>query len=370
MRYDPPCQGWNYISSNSHYGVLAYSGCNPKLGDYSYPGNNTITSNGNYEIYNGSSQTIFARYNWWQYDDGPRKDYYGSVTWTPANPPSKGESDQETLTEAQYYNHQGTDYLLEGQYLQAIQFFQFVITTNPESEDAQYALSHLAWCYEGSGKTAEVVPYLEGIAAKYDKQGLGGFARALSVPYLEKTTDYQKAVDRCNEVREFYQDKEVTKNLLFIMGNIYFYGLVENEKAKQIFEEFIKAYPGDPLANTAQAMLGAMDSRALPKPHISENEAVNNLPTDFALSQNYPNPFNPETEIRYQLPENCQVSLVVYNLLGQRIRTLLDSPQPMGFHSVRWDGKDDQGQVVASGVYLYLMTTKQFRQVEKMLLLR
>jgi flagellar hook assembly protein FlgD len=93
-------------------------------------------------------------------------------------------------------------------------------------------------------------------------------------------------------------------------------------------------------------------------------------PHQFALSQNYPNPFNPETEIRYQLPENCQVSLVIYNLLGQQIRTLVENQQPAGFHAVRWDGKDDQGQAVASGVYLYLMKAKQFQQVQKMLLLR
>lgn len=95
------------------------------------------------------------------------------------------------------------------------------------------------------------------------------------------------------------------------------------------------------------------------------------LPSDFKLYQNYPNPFNPTTTISWQLPVASQVELTIYNLLGQKIRTLVDGRQPAGFHQVEWDGRDDAGRQVASGVYFYRLTTVDgFRQSRKMLLLK
>ncbi|MBN2088859.1 T9SS type A sorting domain-containing protein [candidate division KSB1 bacterium] len=77
------------------------------------------------------------------------------------------------------------------------------------------------------------------------------------------------------------------------------------------------------------------------------------LPTSFALDQNYPNPFNPETNIRFQLPENADISLQIYNLQGQAIRTIYNGNLSAGYHTYRWDAKDDIGVPVAGGIYLY-----------------
>ena len=77
------------------------------------------------------------------------------------------------------------------------------------------------------------------------------------------------------------------------------------------------------------------------------------LPTHFILSQNYPNPFNPETAINYQLSTTRDVELVVYDPLGQKVRTLADARQPAGNYSVKWNGRNDAGAQVASGVYFY-----------------
>ncbi|GEM_PF-6510125 len=96
----------------------------------------------------------------------------------------------------------------------------------------------------------------------------------------------------------------------------------------------------------------------------------------FELYQNYPNPFNPETTISYQLPPtgqaaNNQVNLTVYNLNGQIVRRLVKGNQPAGTYSVKWDGTDDHGVPVASGVYFYRLTTGSgFVATRKMVLLR
>jgi hypothetical protein len=94
------------------------------------------------------------------------------------------------------------------------------------------------------------------------------------------------------------------------------------------------------------------------------------LPGSYRLSQNYPNPFNPRTHISYQLPQNGHVTLAVYNVMGQRVRELLDWEQTAGEHVVTWDGLDDAGRPVASGIYFYQLVTGEFVQTRKMLLLK
>lgn len=93
---------------------------------------------------------------------------------------------------------------------------------------------------------------------------------------------------------------------------------------------------------------------------VISNRSVNRLvvgmggeavPTEFALLQNYPNPFNPSTTVKFALPEASRVTIEVYNLLGQRVTTLVSDAMPAGFHSVKWDGTSGAGQQVGSGVY-------------------
>jgi len=89
------------------------------------------------------------------------------------------------------------------------------------------------------------------------------------------------------------------------------------------------------------------------------------LPTEFALSQNYPNPFNPTTLIKYELPLDCQVRLDIYNVVGQRVATLVDGEQSPGYKTATWNA-----QHLASGVYFYKLTAGDFTSIRKMLLLK
>jgi len=99
-------------------------------------------------------------------------------------------------------------------------------------------------------------------------------------------------------------------------------------------------------------------------------ENNNYSPNLFLLHQNYPNPFNPETTIQFELPQNTHVRLEIYNLLGQRVTTLLDKHKPAGHHTLKWDGKDQMGNDVASGIYFYKLVAGDFCQIKKMVLTR
>lgn len=94
------------------------------------------------------------------------------------------------------------------------------------------------------------------------------------------------------------------------------------------------------------------------------------IPESFGMEQNFPNPFNPSTTIRYSLPKPAHVKVKIFNLLGMKVRTLIDSFQKTGEHSVVWDAKDDDGNSVSSGLYLYRVEAGEFTQVRKMALLR
>ena len=94
------------------------------------------------------------------------------------------------------------------------------------------------------------------------------------------------------------------------------------------------------------------------------------LPRAHALHQNYPNPFNPQTVIHYDLPVGGHVDVSIFNLMGQKVSTLVDGHRSAGSYSLVWDGKDDNQKSLASGVYLYRMETDGFAQTRKLLLLR
>ncbi len=100
------------------------------------------------------------------------------------------------------------------------------------------------------------------------------------------------------------------------------------------------------------------------------SKLTRSIPTEFALFQNYPNPFNPTTEIRYSLPVNEKVELAIYNALGQKIKTLLNTRQEAGFHSIAWDGTNNRGKAVSSGIYLYRINAGMFSAIKKMILLK
>ncbi|MFQ6114875.1 MAG: T9SS type A sorting domain-containing protein [bacterium] len=100
---------------------------------------------------------------------------------------------------------------------------------------------------------------------------------------------------------------------------------------------------------------------------ISEEPSI---PLKFALYQNYPNPFNPTTLIRYDLPKTSHVILKVYNILGEEVRTLLNETQSAGTKSVIWDARNNFGQGVSSGIYVYTLQTGNLIQSKKMLYMK
>jgi len=97
---------------------------------------------------------------------------------------------------------------------------------------------------------------------------------------------------------------------------------------------------------------------------------ANMIPEQFELSQNYPNPFNPETTIKYQVANDTRIILRVFDLLGKEIKMLVNEEQSAGFYNISWDGIDNSGTSVASGIYLYSIEAGNYKMMRKMILVR
>jgi hypothetical protein len=95
------------------------------------------------------------------------------------------------------------------------------------------------------------------------------------------------------------------------------------------------------------------------------------IPGSFRLTQNFPNPFNPTTTIVYQLPQSASISIAIFDILGKKIRTLLpETRQEAGYYQLRWDGRNDHHQPVASAVYILFLRSDKYQQAIKMILQR
>ncbi|MFQ5752483.1 MAG: T9SS type A sorting domain-containing protein, partial [bacterium] len=114
----------------------------------------------------------------------------------------------------------------------------------------------------------------------------------------------------------------------------------------------------------------ALDNLSIQEDAVSV-EQLEPVPNIFSLSQNYPNPFNPTTQINYTLPRTSKVSLKIFNVLGQEIRHLVKNEQQTAMaYSIEWDGKDELGLAVSSGVYFYKLQAGGVTEIKKMILMR
>jgi len=131
---------------------------------------------------------------------------------------------------------------------------------------------------------------------------------------------------------------------------------------------------GDTILVKGTRIVGGIESNPSRIEIIISGPPPTTTPTEFSLHQNYPNPFNPNTTIAYELSEVAKVRLVIYNLLGQKVYTLVDEQKPAGSYTAVWDGKNETGITQASGVYIYRLVAvsgeNKFTETKRMLLLK
>jgi len=138
------------------------------------------------------------------------------------------------------------------------------------------------------------------------------------------------------------------------------------KKATDKFAELAAKYPDDELVVESKYLLSELDASSQQKsasPKIAQSALT--LPTEYLLEQNHPNPFNPATTITYQLPKSGSVTLKIFDILGNGVRTLVNEQKEMGKYTVQFDASS-----LASGTYVYQLRVNDYTSTKKMLLIK
>ncbi len=142
-------------------------------------------------------------------------------------------------------------------------------------------------------------------------------------------------------------------------------------RALRVFELLVKSQSNRHISSeSADRIIYLTDKlmESIPKTLYAEflEDTKKNIPNEFQLLQNYPNPFNPQTQIAYTLPEDSYVKLTIYNVLGQKVKLMVNEYQTAGTKNVVWDGRNENGEKVTSGIYFYKLQAGNFVQTKKM----
>ena len=126
----------------------------------------------------------------------------------------------------------------------------------------------------------------------------------------------------------------------------------------------------DPVTVAAGGMAFLTVSLSVADSSVAVKDNASSIPTGFQLRAAYPNPFNPSTTIAFDMPTAEHTTLTVYDVTGRRVRTLVSGPMAAGYHSARWDGRDELGRPVSTGVYYSRLISGEYSATVKMLLLK
>ncbi len=153
-------------------------------------------------------------------------------------------------------------------------------------------------------------------------------------------------------------DQTINGSFWNIIGNYTFTGT-----ASDIIKITDGGTTGGTICADAIRIVSYDNATGFPSPISHSAGAIN-------LLQNYPNPFNQETQIKYQLPSTSEVKIIVFNVKGQKIKTLIREKQSAGWHTVTWDGKDLNGDQLSSGIYIVQVEANGLKSVKQMMLTR
>ncbi len=247
---------------------------------------------------------------------------------------------------------------------------------------AQWGLIELVNTYREAGMDS-ALSHLQNTLQTHPDEGVRQVAGDLLTGEYLRQKQVDAAIARAQQNLTDHPNTGSEKLALFDLFNIYFVDRGDAPAAQAYLAQLESRYPGDELTRQAQLLSGgggAGAGMAMAKggevPVRVHTQAA--LPEKFELQQNYPNPFNPTTTIELALPQDSEVQLVIYDISGRKVRTLVQAALPAGFHEIVWNGRNDAGQPVSSGVYLYRAAAvahspvqgNRFTQVRKMMLMR
>ncbi|MCX6142122.1 MAG: T9SS type A sorting domain-containing protein, partial [Ignavibacteriales bacterium] len=179
-----------------------------------------------------------------------------------------------------------------------------------------------------------------------------------------KSKSFTQAMAAVNKTISHQSANSYLKAKAYVLRGSIYYGNNDIANTKKDMESAKTLDLGGPIGRMADENLSAINATGV------ERDKDKEVPTEYALLTNYPNPFNPSTTIRFQLPARSNVRVLVYDITGREIRTLVNDNVDAGSYSVRWEGEDNAGRTVTSGVYIVRMNAGYYTKTQKVVLLR
>jgi len=368
--------GYNTLTGND-FGIKILDGSTPYLGqiEYGFYGLNNYTNTRRYDLWNTNPHVlIMAEDNWWQADPPDSNSIFCHPTMVDFNPwsnsynyrtddPLLRRSNQPVYCENLWEKiADATGLVYTGQYDQAIEIYTYILERYPNSIQAAQALEGLYWAEGHINGIPRLIQQIGSIESTLPST-LIELSQFLNIRAYLETGNPQEAFNIASELSNTAEQENLRILSTFALGYITKHYLDDQSQGNDYFEEFIERFPKDELATVAALELGLE--------RITET-AGNNLsgfdlqiPNQYALQQNYPNPFNPVTTIPFEIADNENVTLTIFNVEGKIVATLVDGTQSAGKHSAVWKTND-----VPSGVYFCRLKADDFQQTIKMILIK
>ena len=410
--------GDNNIYDN-YIGFYAVDHSNPFLGRSTcefYAGYNKIENSQSYNIYAHGNCEIYAENNWWGADPPNTNKilaasystiYYDPWLQTPPFGQSKGLS--SSPEEVAYNNNfprdekEGTNLknstqnadngtltgyssqwsinwkLLYARSLIGIKKYKAaqsvckeIILNHPDSTLSSYALD-LLWQASRQYDKDPLKNFLEYLSNKNEKKKILVSAELILAGYDKKNKEL-----RFDKILNKYKDDPIIEYVLLNKFLYYYHELNDEVNARSILAQIDKQYPDSRSAIAAHDLIGDNKNKAKKSGNafaVTEKSDENDAPNNYELLGNYPNPFNPSTTINYALPVQSNVEINIFDIMGRLIRTFELNGQSAGYQNVLWNGRNENNEQVASGIYLYRFKAvatdgKVFEKTSKLLMLK
>ncbi|MFH1853676.1 MAG: right-handed parallel beta-helix repeat-containing protein [Candidatus Neomarinimicrobiota bacterium] len=384
----------NIIENNGSYGVYIASSATPNLGTYQedalkinyfYGGMNRFNrGSSGHDIYSLNSSAIKAEANWWD-----TRVLNGSIDYLPDASGLEGGILSKILTgDDQYMDSDSMEkslvkadlLVLDSSYTEAVGIYRQVIDSDPVGDWSLTALGRIIYtCKKAQLDTNNkqvddeyLLSRLDEVYHSYSDCAVGKRAYQTSIPVMVVLGDVPSALERSQNVVDFYSDGQGTNEELaralfdqaLLIEHFGFDGLGKSsaQQATANYQRIINDFPETEVANEVTIL----QKTGITTPPEAEAE----IPTKFILYPAYPNPFNPSTTISYSLPEQSKVSISVYNVRGGLVNILVSKTEEAGYHQVVWKGDNNTGKMVSAGVYLYQIVTPGFTATKKIVLLK
>ncbi len=373
------CAGTNNVIIDNHVGVKIIQDAQPWLGIYSehttsyLEGHNRLDNYIDIDNSTAHQRPIYAQANNWYSGAGCNQSFPNNlnspVIWEPtvydiynSDPPIW--DDQIVL-------------LMEagGNYAAAAALYQQKVEEDPTDSAALWALAGVTRCLEKNDQVQELIDLLDTYISNYPGTALEEYASSYKISTYILNGEFDLAQNMIELFNTTYPNSELASNkqyeslILAELQNTGSQGKMipgYRDVIEDGYRSLAQDYPETGVGILASIKLGQQ----------SNENPVNTTPQKFLLASNYPNPFNPTTTIRYGLPESSDVSVIVYDITGREIIQLVDSRVPAGDRRVVWNGRDQHGNPVASGLYIYRLVAKSnqtkqvFTQSNKMVLMK